>query len=310
MTASNSGPTTDETAPPETGTHRSNVCPECQGSLSSVDGEVVCDDCGLVVDENRLDHGPEWRSYNASERKRTGAPLTATRHDRGLSTEIGHGTDAGGTPLSERKRRRLGRLRREHQRGQWRTKAERNLAYGLGEVQRIASALDLPETLCEQACVLFRSAQDRDLFQGRSLDAFTAASVYAACRCNGLPRTLDDIEVYIQCDRSSLTNAYKLLNIELDLETQPQQPHEFVPRFASELDLPDHIRREAFDLAKRAENAGLTTGSQPTGVAAACLYLVAQDHGSSLTQTRLAAVADTSTVTIRNHRRKLNGLLE
>jgi len=32
--------------------------------------------CGLVVDEQRIDHGPEWRGFDEDERERTGAPLT------------------------------------------------------------------------------------------------------------------------------------------------------------------------------------------------------------------------------------------
>jgi len=42
----------------------------------------------LVIDEQRIDHGPEWRAYDDEECEQTGAPLTAARHDRGLSTEI------------------------------------------------------------------------------------------------------------------------------------------------------------------------------------------------------------------------------
>ncbi|GAA5434826.1 hypothetical protein Hjap01_04318 [Haloarcula japonica] len=77
-----------------------NQCPECDGRVTTNAVETVCEDCGLVIDEQRIDHGPEWRAYDDEERERTGAPLTAARHDRGLSTEIGRGTDAKGNELS------------------------------------------------------------------------------------------------------------------------------------------------------------------------------------------------------------------
>ena len=41
------------------------------------------------------------------EFERAGVPLTATRHDRGLSTEIDHNVDGQGNTLSGRKRRLL-----------------------------------------------------------------------------------------------------------------------------------------------------------------------------------------------------------
>lgn len=161
-----------------------NQCPECDGRVTTNAVETICEDCGLVINEQRIDHGPEWRAYDEDERERTGAPLTAARHNRGLSTEIGHGTDAHGNELSGQKRRRLARMRREQTRGRWRSKAERNLAHGLGEVRRLASALELSESIRDQACKLFRSAQNEDLLRGRSTEAIGAASIYGTCRCN------------------------------------------------------------------------------------------------------------------------------
>jgi len=53
-------------------------------------------------------------------------------------------------------------MRREQTRGRWRSKAERNLAHGLGEVRRLASSLELADSVRDQACQLFRSAQNED----------------------------------------------------------------------------------------------------------------------------------------------------
>lgn len=133
-----------------------STCPECGGSVTEVGVETVCDECGLVLAEDALDPGPEWRAYDADECERTGEPLTATRHERGLSTELTGTRDADGNPVSGRKRRQLARLRREQTRGRWRSKAERNLAHGLGEVQRLVSVLGLGESIRERACALFR----------------------------------------------------------------------------------------------------------------------------------------------------------
>jgi transcription initiation factor TFIIB len=279
-----------------------NQCPECDGHVTTNIKETVCEDCGLVIDEQRLDHGPEWRAYDEDERERTGAPLTAARHDRGLSTEIGRGTDAKGNELSAQKRRRLARMRREQTRGRWRSKAEQNLAYGLGEVRRLASALDLSESLRDQACQLFRSAQNEELLRGRSIEAIAAASIYGACRCNGRSQLLDDIVAVAKVGESRVTNGYKALNEELGLPAKPAMPAMYIPRLASDLDCPERIRRRARALAEAAEDAGVTTGVHPAGFAAACIYRAGQEAGRWLTQTEIAEVANTSTATVRNHR--------
>ncbi|WP_206425025.1 transcription initiation factor IIB family protein [Halosimplex salinum] len=113
------------------------------------------------------------RTYDKDEtnRERTGAPLTEARHDRGLSTKIGYKADGKGNRLSSRKRRQLGRLRREHTRAKWQSKAERNLAHGCTEIARLVGALDLDRDHREQASALFRSAQSADLLPGPVVSA-------------------------------------------------------------------------------------------------------------------------------------------
>ena len=290
----------------------SNPCPECGGHVTTNSVETVCEDCGLVLESQPIDHGPEWRSFEDDETdsERTGAPLTPTRHDRGLSTEIGYKTDGSGNTLSGSKRCQLGRFRREHNRGRWRSKAERNLGHGLSETRHVASALDLPTNIRDQACALFRSASDANLLPGRSIEAIAAASVYAACRCNGLPRTLSEIGDVAKVATDRVDHAYTILNRELGLPAVPTPPTEYVPRFASRCDLSDETRYRAETLADRAVNDGLVNGCNPAGLAAACVYLAARERGERVTQTDLAEIADVTPVTIRARWEELRALVD
>ncbi|MFC6734448.1 transcription initiation factor IIB family protein [Haladaptatus sp. DYSN1] len=285
-----------------------NSCPECSGRVTTNSVETICEDCGLIIDEQRIDHGPEWRTHDQDQRKRTGAPLTAARHDRGLSTETGRRKDANGNELSGQKRQRLSRLRREQYRGRFQSKAERNLAHGLGEVRRIASALELTDSVRDQACQLFRSAQNEDLLRGRSIEAIAAASVHGACRCTSHSRLLDDIVDAARVDQSRVTNAYKTLNTELGLPTQPVRSSEYIPHLASELDVPAYIRQRARRLAEQSESSGAASGVKPSGFAAACLYKAGRKEGQWLTQAEVAEVASVTASTIRSHRDTLNEL--
>jgi len=115
-------------------------------------------------------------------------------------------------------------MRREQSRGRFQSKAERNLAHGLGEVRRIASTLELSESVRDQACQLFRSAQNEDLLRGRSIEAIAAASVYGACRCNGLSRLVGEVSELARVAESRVTNAYKTLNEELGFPAEPVSP--------------------------------------------------------------------------------------
>lgn len=282
-----------------------NPCPECDGRVTTNAIETICEDCGLVIDEQRIDHGPEWRTHDQDQRKRTGAPLTAARHDRGLSTEIGRGKDANGNNLSGQKHQRLSRMRREQSRGRFQSKAERNLAHGLGEVRRISGALELSNSVRDQACQLFRSAQNENLLRGRSIEAIAAASVYGACRCNGLSRLVGEVSEMARVVESRVTNAYKTLNEELGLPAKPVSPGKFVPRLASDLECPDEIRQRARTLAEQAEESGLTAGVHPAGFAAACLYKAGEELGYWVTQSDVAETGNVSPTTVRTHHETL-----
>ena len=272
-------------------------CPECSGRVRSDDCETVCTDCGLVVDEHAVDPGPEWRSFADDDTtpERTGAPLTRSRHDRGLSTEIGHSTRVTG-----RKRRQLARLRRQHKRTQIRSKAERNRVYAFTEIRRLVGRLNLPTHVRDQSCVLFESAQDEGLLQGRSIEGFAAAAVYATCRTVSVSRTMTEVVDAAKATRNELTVAYDALNRELGLPTGPIHPREYIARFASQLELPATTERRARRLAEEARDRGLDIGRNPSGVAAACLYTAAQQTGHGLTQQAAAEVADVTPVTLRN----------
>ena len=289
---------------------RTATCAECGGQVRTNSMETACEDCGLIIDEPQIDHGPEWRSYNekTDSQSRVGPPRTVARHDNGLSTEIGRWRDGNGNQLAGSKRGRLSRMRREHSRGRFGSKAERNLAHGLGEVRRITSALGLSESIRNQACQLFRSAQNENLLRGRSIEAIAAGSVYATCRCNGLGRTIEEIAALARVNQQRVMNAYKVLNQELGLPTQPIRPSGFVPRLASELGVSDQLRHRAQRLAEHSERVDKTVGVRPSGFAAACLYCASQEYGQPLTQRSAADAANVTPTTVRAHRDTIEGL--
>ncbi|AFZ72933.1 transcription initiation factor IIB [Natronobacterium gregoryi] len=289
------------------GTDRNSHCPECNGTLRKVDTETLCEECGLVFSEDAMDRGPEWRSFEDEEtdRRRTGAPLTRSRHDRGLSTEIGYGSGSNSSyesRLTGRKRRQIARLRREHNRARIASKAERNQVYGFAEIRRVNAHLSLPDSTREQACALFESAQSADLFQGRSLEGFAAAAVYATCRTRSIARTVDEIAAVARADSDELTVAYKALNRELGLPTGPIDPTEYLPRYASKLDLGTEVERRAHEHVTTLLQEGRIGGRNPSGVAAACLYQAAGERQEwpTITQATAGEVADVAPVTIRS----------
>ncbi len=288
-----------------------DVCDECGGRLVSdaEHGETVCEECGLVVEEDEIDPGPEWRAFDArekDEKSRVGAPTTNMMHDKGLSTNIGwQNKDAYGNALSSRQREKMQRLRTWNERFRTRDSKERNLKQALGEIDRMASALGLPENVRETASVIYRRALDEDLLPGRSIEGVSTAALYAAARQAGTPRSLDEIAKVSRVDRMELTRTYRYIVRELNLEVKPADPKSYVPRFASDLDLSEEAAREARSLLDAATEAGTISGKSPVGLAAAAVYAAALLTNEKVTQSEVSEVADISEVTIRNRYKEL-----
>ncbi len=302
-----------ETAEDETETQESESieCPECSGQLATdtEHGETVCSDCGLVVEEDEIDHGPEWRAFDAKEKdekSRVGAPTTKMMHDKGLSTNIGwQDKDAYGKSLSSRQREKMQRLRTWNERFRTRDSKERNLKQALGEIDRMASALGLPENVRETASVIYRRALDEDLLPGRSIEGVATASLYAAARQAGTPRSLDEIANVSRVEKDEIARTYRYIVRELSLEIQPADPESYVPRFASDLDLSEEAERRARKLLKTAKNQGVHSGKSPVGLAAAAVYAASLLTNEKVTQSEVSEVANISEVTIRNRYHEL-----
>ncbi|NEU56945.1 transcription initiation factor IIB family protein [Halorussus sp. MSC15.2] len=312
MTETRTRPHTDERANEESEQEsEEHRCPECSGNLVTDDerGETVCAECGLVVDEDQIDPGPEWRAFDASEKdqkSRVGAPTTNTMHDKGLSTNIGwQDKDAYGNSLGSRQREKMQRLRKWNERFRTRDSKERNLKQALGEIDRMASALGLPDNVRETASVIYRRALDEDLLPGRSIEGVATSALYAAARKAGTPRSLDEITNVSRVEKDEIARTYRYVVRELNLQIQPADPKSYVPRFVSDLGVSEEVERRARDLLDTATEKGIHSGKSPVGLAAAAVYAAALLSNEKVTQSEVSDVSDISEVTIRNRYHEL-----
>lgn len=274
---------------------RIRTCLEC-GSKSIVTdpkhAELYCADCGMVIAENIVDLGPEWRSYDAeqaSKRVRTGPPMSYRVHNKGLSTP---------TPGSLTRSKRLrGVIAMDS--------SEKTLSFALGEIDRMACALNLPGDLRETTSLLYRKAAKRSLIKGRSIEELASAMLYITCRQYGIPRTLKEIAAVSRMPLKKIRRAYIFLLHKLEIKLAPADPVCYIPRFCSELGLSDVIRERAIKIVSEDKETIAAKGWTPTGTAAAAIYLASLLSGESVEGKDMAKVAGTTPVTIQKRYNEL-----
>jgi len=268
------------------------------------DGELIHEETGLILEDDQIDRGPEWRAFTHSERQdksRVGAPTTKTMHDKGLTTTIDwKNEDAYGRSLSSEKRSQMHRLRKWQERIRTKDAGERNLQFALSEVDRMASAMGVPRAVREVASVMYRQALNEDLIRGRSIEGVSTAALYAACRKEGIPRSLEEIAEVSRVKRKEIGRTYRYISQELGLEMRPVDPKKYVPRFSSQLDLSEEVQTKAKEIIDTTAGQGLLSGKSPTGFAAAAIYAASLLCDQKKTQREVADVAQVTEVTIRN----------
>ena len=277
-------------------------------------GELVCMNCGYVVDDKITDTGPEWRPFNSEQktkRTRVGAPLTYTIHDKGLSTLIDwHNQDTYGKNLQPNQANQVFMLRKWQRRIRVADASERNLAFALSEMSKISSALNLPKSILETAAVFYRKAVKKRLIRGRSIQGVAAAAIYMSCRKCNVPRTLDEIAAVTYVGKKEIGRCYRFLAKELGEFIPPVFPSRYISKFSNQLLVAGKAENVAATIIEIAKNLHLTSGRGPTGIAAAATYIASILVGERKTQREVANIANVTEVTIRNRYKELMDKLE
>mmetsp|Transcript_19032 Transcript_19032/g.31980 ORF Transcript_19032/g.31980 Transcript_19032/m.31980 type:complete len:340 (+) Transcript_19032:188-1207(+) len=262
-------------------TRFTQLCDNCQIPTTLVEdhaaGDLICQECGLVLESRTIDESTEWRTFsnsdgNSQDPSRVGGPSNPLLRDGGLSTVIGKGESAGSNATN---------LARLQNRG---SNPDRNLISAFSAIGEMADRLGLVSTIKDRANENYRDIAELKSIRGRSASAIHAACLYIACRQEDRPRTFKEI-----CSVARDTNTreigrcfnfiLKALNEKLqnELNKHTLRPGDLLRRYCSSLGLPNEVIRAVLALVERFLDLRAAKGSShksQNSVAAAGIYLI------------------------------------
>jgi len=265
-------------------------------------GEVVCTECGAVVQEQLLDLGPEWWTSASGEKGRRGRTGALTRLAEALTTVIDW-KDVSGKELDTKRKLEVNRLRKLQTRSRFQTSYERSFAQAAQELERLRSAMGIPRPCIEQAMEIYRQALEKGVTRGRSVEAMAAAALYTACRMMKMPRPLDEFARYTKTPKEEVARCYRLLLSELNVKVPISDPALYIPRIAEQLKLGGEVVKAAIEILQKARRAA--AGARPVTAAAAAIYIAAAEHGIKPSFSVVAAAAGTTPAAVRDLVRKM-----
>ena len=277
----------------------SSLCPECEGKTIPImeKGEIVCSQCGLVVNERIPDTAHSGkRAFTKQEkerRERTGSPISILLPDMGLSTVI---------DKSNIKSPDLKRAAKWNSRMTW---DKRNMLIATTELKRIGSNLNLPNHVKKAAIRLYIEAFKKKLLRGRSINGMVAACLYFACREKKIPRTLQEILDETAVSAKNVRRCYRTIIRELNLKAPSTDPVTLIPRFVAELSLDADDEKMTVIIMQKFISKYSTSGKDPKGLCAGALYLVCKRKNKRISQKEIAAIVGVTEVTLRSRYKEL-----
>lgn len=290
-------------------------CIECDSRdihIDDVRGEVICNHCGLVIDESTIDPGADWSVFEGEDNdgQRAGQKENVLLHDKGLTTVIDwQNKDYSGKSINKN-RSQLHRMRKWQARARVSHSGERNLAVALSEITRMCAQLGLPKSIAESTAVLYRMAQKEKICRGRSIEAVVAAVVYITCRTTGLPRTLDEVSKHARAGRKEIGRTSRFIVRRLRIKTHTPLAKEYISRFCSNLGLDARVESRALEMINQLEKSDHNNGKSPVSICAACIYIASIIMNQRRTQKECSAAAGITEVTVRNRYKDIVRLLK
>lgn len=281
------------------------MCQDCSEGViepSETHTELICSDCGAIADETLFPQDANWKRQSASKHIQTKSVTSNT--DSGL--EMGEpslgGTidwkdmDGYGTPLSSKKRALLHRLRMHDKHSSVRDSTESTYKHGLGEINRIAADISVPQHVSEYASELLQDAIDHGLLTGTSVEAISTTVLYIACIEKKLNRPLEQIVDVSRADTLTVFTLCKSLPEHLECHDYGTPKTAYLSLLADKLYIHDsQIRNTARSILNGVVTHDVVEHSDILAHTAAAVYSASIQHGSPKSVATIADVADINT---------------
>ncbi|GFE55548.1 transcription factor IIIb [Babesia ovis] len=243
-------------------------------------GELVCRNCGAVLQENNVLEAVQY-----------------AENPTGNSTLIGRFVPTGGGGMGSLKYSSSQTLDQLVKRG------EQN-------IQRTACHLNISNELVTKATRIYSLAVQRNFTMGRNNKHVACCCLYTACRRFKAPYLLIDFADVLQVPVKIIGQVFMKLVRMLHLEVPNVDPSIFFERFANELQLKDKVDQiitTGVRLIQAMRRDWLCTGRRPTGLCGAALVVAARIHGVPLNAEAVASVVRISHPTIMKRLSEFRG---
>lgn len=256
-------------------------CPTC-GSLDIDNdesaGQMVCAECGEVVEENTIVNQVEF--VESGDRSMILGQFVSATSSRPFNS-------------SAHSRNRYGNSRESR---------DATLAMARRNIAQVASSLRLPNIYIDKAYRLYQLALQRNFIFGRRQMHVVATCLYTICRQEKSPHLLIDFSDALQVNVYVLGKSFLQFTRLLNLSLPIVDPALYIHRFATRMGLEEKLSTvctTALRIVTRLKKDWVDTGRRPDGICAAAMLIAARSQGFNKTQHEVAKIFRVAPDTLR-----------
>ena len=288
----------------------SQICSQCKVQTTLVEdhaqGDLICTECGLVVESRTIDECSEWRTFSDSDKaggdpSRTVGATNNMLSGGGLSTTIGRNPDGTYNQTLTRLHNREGN-------------PDKVLMAAFSQIGDMADRMAMNQTIKSGACELYKVVTSSHSTQGKSSVAMFAACLYIACRQEGKTRTFKEIcGAAVGSTVKEIGRCYRFiirvcegLDLQMQMNEQMITPELLTNRFCGNLGLANsefiRVCSSAIQKFREIKTGEGYSQKQPASIAAAAIYLATNilDKKDIANVSQISAVSGMAEQTIRN----------
>ena len=259
-------------------------CPDCN-SISIVEDEqtheLICLNCGLVLEDNILDRNPY---LTKSKRKSAKLPIFSKAESFGKEGKF--------------------------VKNSWlMTTREKNIKDGFNHIEDKCVSVGIPSFVSDEAKKLFKITVELNFTIGRNIENFVYASIYAACIINNIPKLITEIIGFENENKKNILRAYILMKRKFNLRNLKISANDLVLRYATKLKLNNKTIMKTVEIIERVEDLGLMSGKKIETILASCLYLASKLSNDYRTQRQITNATGVIEFTIRRRSKEIERAL-
>lgn len=282
------------------------LCPDCKTFPPDLveeysSGDMVCNECGIVVGSRIIDTRSEWRTFanddqNGDDPSRVGGTMDEFSDVQQLSTSVAFSESKAHKALAR------------NQNNASNDKGSKSLQEGYRAIASYCEAFHAGSNIQNAAKHVFKLVEKEKGFKGKPQDVLVAGAIQVAFRQNNATRSFREIYELTGVPKKDAGIMFKKITafvkkvkaegrtgVGLDnvanFESKTTSAGEYCARFTSRLGFKQTnlIAKLAKSIAEQSQNSVHVGGRSPLSIAAACIYMACHAVGEPKSS---AAIAD------------------